>query len=503
MSTQHIKFNHGLGDCVFFAHQLPLYQRRGFEFEVGCQVNKEFLFAPACTTQPDASHVPLPWKHGVGLEKLDDTNHWQANKAMANFSLAPMPDIGPPSTELWDEYCAVKVDLGSRVSPAVQQMVADYFSKLARPIILLHGTGNTSREVKSLSDAMAVEIYRTILDETGGTLLLLDWDNRVPRVAHGRIKHLTDDWKRLSVEELLATIMQADLLVGVDSGPLHLCRFTETPAVGLWLGGQHPARFSLPRANQVNITLKKSAPKGNRYTRWFYNIIEEHADHLRPSLVGRTCRQLLAAPRYLSRGQIGRDVMMQHWVTDLTRGGLSDYRSFIDRDKSFDLMLRHASHFTSPRIVETGCIRAEEDWRGAGFSTYLLGAFAAAHGGRLDSVDKGEKNCAFARHWTRIFGESVGIHCNDSLHYLSTRQESVDLLYLDSWDTYVPGFAEHGLREIQAAEKLLHAQTMVVYDDTSIRAGQWQGKGTLGVPWLLERGWRTMHVGHQTVLVRA
>ena len=39
----------------------------------------------------------------------------------------------------------------------------------------------------------------------------------------------------------------------------------------------------------------------------------------------------------------------------------------------------------------------------------------------------------------------------DSLHFLLARQEPIDLLYLDSWDTYVPGYAEHGLRELQAA----------------------------------------------------
>ncbi|MFN0076073.1 MAG: hypothetical protein ACKVY0_06340 [Prosthecobacter sp.] len=83
------------------------------------------------------------------------------------------------------------------------------------------------------------------------------------------------------------------------------------------------------------------------------------------------------------------------------------------------------------------------------------------------------------------------------------RREQIDLLFLDSWDTYVPGFAEYGLKEIQTSERLRHAKSMVVYNDTSILAGQSQGKGMQGVPWMMERGWKPFHIGHQTVLVRA
>ena len=501
MKVHEIDFPHGLGDCVYFAHQLPLYQRRGFDIKVRCQRDKQLLFAPVRAEYPQSSGVKVAWNHGKNLEALDDSNHWLANKAMANFSVAPMPDIGEPSTELWREFFEVKVEIGPHLSPGVMEMVQKYFAALERPIVLLHTKGNTFQAAKSVPDDLAVEIYRAILDETGGTLLLLDWDNRVPRIAHGRIKHLTADWKRLTVEELFAAIIQSDLLVGIDSGPLHLCRYTDTPAIGLWFNGHHPAKYSLPRENQVNITQKKNAPQGNKYTRWFYNIVEEQGAEIRAAVVGRTCRQVLSDPRYLTKNRRGKDVMLQYWIGDWMRGGVSALGSFVDRDQSFDLMLRHVARFPSPGIVETGCIRSEEDWRGAGFSTYLFGAYAAARGGRLDSVDTNEEHCAFARRWTRIFGTCVGIHGDDSLKYLRERREPIDLLYLDSWDTYVAGYAEHGIKEIQAAEKLLHEQSMVVYDDTSF-LGRWQGKGMLGVPWLIERGWRPVFVGHQTLLLR-
>lgn len=498
--TTTITYPHGLGDCVYFAHQLPLYRRRGHDIRIVCNPDKRCLFPPECVVREKQEAPKVAWDHAKHLESIDDENHWMANKAMFNFSTRPMPDIGPPSAELWKEFAAEKVDISAQIPAQSTAMVRQFFASLERPITLLHTKGNSFQKAKSVPDDLAVEIYRAILDEVGGTLILLDWDNRVPRIAHGRIKHLTDDWKRLSVEELLAAIIEADLVVGIDSGPLHLCRYTDTPAMGLWFSEHHPAKFSLPREQQVNLVLKRNGLHGNKHTRWFYNIVEEQVAQIRAGIVGRLCRQLLTSPRYLSQEQLGKDVMMQHWISDWTRAGISMYRTFIDRDRSFDLMLRHLSGFQIPRIVETGCIRAEEDWHGAGFSTYLLGAYAAACGGRLESVDVGEKNCVFAKKWTRIFGRHVEVFCQDSLRYLGERSEPLDLLFLDSWDTYVPGFERHGLAEIQAAERLLHKKSMVVYDDTSILAGKWQGKGMLGVPWMIERGWTPVHIGHQTVL---
>lgn len=499
-----VSFPHGLGDCVYFAHQLPLYQRRGHEVRVQCNPDKRWLFpAPflAENSLPQTA-AKVAWNHAQSLEGLDDTNHWKANKAFANISVAPMPDIGPPDPALWDEFANVSIDLRDRIPASAKETVATYFAELEKPVILLHTKGNSFQQAKSVPDALAVEIYREILDQTGGTLVLLDWDNRVPRIAHGRIKHLTDDWKRLSVDELLAAIYQADLVVGIDSGPLHLCRYTDTPSIGLWFSGHHPAKYSLPRERQANITLKKYAPNGNKHTRWFYNIIEEQGDQIRAATVGRVGRQMLEPPRYLASDLPGKDVMIRHWIKDWTKGGISRENTLVDRDVSFDLMLRHLRDLERPRIVETGCIRAEEDWRGAGFSTYLLGAFVSARKGGLDSVDLDLKNVAFARKWTRIFRETVTVHAQDSLAYLASRTEPVDLLYLDSWDTTLPGHAEHGLREIQAAGHLLHTDSMVVYDDTSILAGRWRGKGSLGIPWMLSQGWKVIHAGHQTVLIR-
>ena len=48
-----IQFNHGLGDCTYFAHQLPLYKRRGYDITVACPADKRILFEPFQTVRPE------------------------------------------------------------------------------------------------------------------------------------------------------------------------------------------------------------------------------------------------------------------------------------------------------------------------------------------------------------------------------------------------------------------------------------------------------------------
>jgi predicted O-methyltransferase YrrM len=121
-------------------------------------------------------------------------------------------------------------------------------------------------------------------------------------------------------------------------------------------------------------------------------------------------------------------------------------------------------------------------------------------GGRLTSVDNDANHCAFARQWTRCFGEAVDVSLADSIAWLKGGSEPIDLLYLDSLDADQARCAEHGLAEIQAAYSRLRGRSMVVCDDTVYRANAFHGKGALLVPWLIERGWQVLFSGHQTIL---
>src|SRR5690348_437038 len=108
-----VSFPHGLGDCVHFAHQLPLYTRRGHRIEVVCSPDKQILFAP-CEVEVisdgnAAAHIP--WHEG--LQPGPDAkwnNAWKWSKSARNISVAPLPYIGSPQ-DLWDEYCRQRLNI--------------------------------------------------------------------------------------------------------------------------------------------------------------------------------------------------------------------------------------------------------------------------------------------------------------------------------------------------------------------------------------------------------
>lgn len=498
-----LHFTHGLGDCAFFAHQLPLYVRRGYQVTVACTPDKHVVFAASgvevCTDAGGSQHVP--WHEGLTpTQEADWNNPWRWSKPGRNVSVAPLPDIGTPK-DLWDEYCSVKLDIQPHLPPAACQAVRSWLQGLPRPIVLLHTHGNTGGERKNLEPEKCRRLYRRLLDETDGTLILLDWDNRVPRIAHGRVRHLADDWRGADTATLLALVGQSDLLIGVDSGPLHAARLTDTPAIGVWAHGGSPVTWTLPRARQLNLVLSNERPPWFARSRAGFRLLNAFDDETAMDQLAQLASWMLAPPRYLDASQPAADVQLQWFVRRQMRGGDSPLGGYVDRHRTFDLLLQQLNErFARPRIVETGCIRAEDDFAGAGFSTYVFGTYLQNRGGRLTSVDNDPGHCAFARHWTRCFGDSVEICLSDSIKWLRSSTEPIDLLYLDSLDADHARCAEHGLAEIQAAYARLRPGSLVACDDTVYRANAFHGKGATAVPWLVQRGWRVLYSGHQTLL---
>jgi hypothetical protein len=372
-------------------------------------------------------------------------------------------------------------------------------------MVLLHTKGNTSQSQKSLPDPIAVELYKEMLDRFEGTLILLDWDDRVPRLPSGRVRHLTDLGSDCSTERMFALMEAADLLIGVDSGPLHACGLTDTPSVGLWMPAHYPARYALPRRNQLNVVLADHTERWNRYHRVAWNLVEHPGGQFDPSRLAEFCVAMLAPPRYLPSEDLAGDVQMQQWIRRWCRCSVGQsLAQYADRHHSFDVLFR-AIHqrYAQPTIVETGTIRGEEDWGGAGFFTYLAGAYVFRAGGVVHSVDIDVAKCRFAQTWCRVFGDAVQIHSSDSVAFLREFPNPIDVLYLDSLDTYEPGHAEHALAETQAAMPRLHKKSILVYDDTPWSGGEFAGKGALAVPWLLRQDWKILYAGYQVILSRS
>ncbi len=504
VSFTSVSFYHGLGDCANFARLIPLYLRRGHRIGVECTPDKSILFRAAGAEIVEKAEHSHPWAHSPHEVHSGQGHDWQGSKSGWNISEPPLPSIGEKA-ELWDEYCASEVRVLPHVPKDDIEVVKRWLADLPRPVVLLHTKGNSGQQQKSLPDAVAVGLYKELLDRFEGSFVLLDWDNRVPRLASWRVRHLADLGGPCPTERMFALMEEADLVVGVDSGPLHACGLTGTPSVGIWMPAHYAARFALPRKNQLNIVLAEPNRAWNRYRRIPWNLVEHPGDAYDAAKLAEWCASMLRPSRYLPADCRAADVQMQQWVLDWCRnktgGSLSGH---VDRSHSFDVLFRELrARFERPTIVETGTIRAEDDWPGAGFFTYLAGAYVFRSGGVLHSVDLDPANCRFAQTWCAPFGNSVHVHTGDSVAYLRGFGGPIDLLYLDSLDTYEPGHAEHAMRELEAAMPWLHEKSLIVFDDTPWHVCAFTGKGARAVPWLLQQGWNVLYAGYQVVLSRS
>ena len=104
--------------------------------------------------------------------------------------------------------------------------------------------------------------------------------------------------------------------------------------------------------------------------------------------------------------------------------------------------------------------------------------------------------------------ENLVVMCLDGIEYLRNRSTQIDLLFLDAWDVNLPNSAEEHLKAFQAAENILHDQSLVLIDDTDVDCIDGQlvfsegisGKGKLVIPYAIEKGWHIVFSGRQTLL---
>jgi hypothetical protein len=489
----HFSFFHGLGDCANAAHLFALYTRLGHLLAVDCTADKAPMFkAAGCQVQRRAKRGH-PWEHPPGAGVPQHHDHWSANKTAWNTSRGGLPDIGT-FADRWDDLCAVKLDLEAFVTDDVRQHVGNYIDSLPRPVVLLHTKGNTSPDKKNYPDDLHHDLYREMLERVGGCVLVLDWDSRVPWFHHWGCRHVKADWHTPNTLELYELIKRADCLVGIDSGVLHFGRFTDTPSVGLWTH-HYPSHFALPRLNSVHV-LSDRWPDWTRRRRLAFNLIEAPGDIPAPWEVAEAVARMIRPRKYLSSA--GPDVLLQHLVEKLRQS--NGNHAHLDRHKTMGAFLEIVKEKEKPVVVETGCIRAEDDWT-AGFSSYIFGWFVKHHGGSLHSVDLDGNNVKFARTWTA--GLPVTVHESDSRPWLRKYEGKIDALYLDSADTGTPRYQEICLEEAQAALPKLSPGCPILIDDTPyLGAGRFGGKGGLAVPTLLEMGFKVQRAGYQVLLTR-
>ena len=255
MKTLRIGFDHGLGDCVHFAHVLQLYRARGYRIELAGVPNKQFIWQVAGCDLADFSNSTPAERHGWGYPaSFEDVfaPDSQANKVAHGIGAGPLPSLDADRETLWQELCAVRLSAIDLIPQDARDEADAFLRDLPRPIVCLHSNGTNWAERKSLPAAVTLDLQKQFAKRSSGTLIILDWDSRAPMIGHVRIKGILPAWGMIDPPRTCALFERSDLLIGVDSGPFHLASFTNVPALGVFREVQH-CRCCLPNPRAVYL----------------------------------------------------------------------------------------------------------------------------------------------------------------------------------------------------------------------------------------------------------
>lgn len=500
-----VKFFHGLGDVSNFARMIPVYKNHGINLQVEATEDKKFVFQSAgAELIENASEVHRWPVQGQQVNTSNGASHsWTGNKSGENLRHYGLNVDGksPSMDELWEEYKKVDIQCKSLIPQYDWDIVSHAIDNWQKPIILWHSIGNTNTERKSFNINQQREFLYQLIDKTDGTIVLLDWDSRVQWTLNHRIKHLQVEFGNIALPRLATLMYLANLMIGIDSGPYYFSTLTNIPSMVVYFDGCHPCEYMVPHPRTLSFSTGGKSVRLDRSKRFEYQLL----DYDSMSKISDCASLMLKPHRYLLKNNtIASDVQLQQIIKEKCRGngGQGSLSWIYDRHRSFDVLLHECQkRFTNPVIgpnfVETGCIRSDEDWGGAGFSTALFGRYCQLRRGTLTSFDLDQNNVSYAQNWCKQFGNSVQIKCCTGEQGIKEYTKKIDVLYLDSLDTGAEGHQQCNLGEFKAAESKLHEKSIVVIDDTP---NDNTGKGVLTVKYMLENGWKFLYRGYQVIL---
>lgn len=216
INTKAFQFYHGIGDCCNAATLFKcLTVNTGMKFAVQCSDFMKPIFRAASIETVDFAALENRWLHPRYRGAISPP--WVDNKTAHNSPV-------PMTSDLWQRLIETEVRM-----PSIATI------DLPRPITVLHSKGATSGHWKNLPGNVETKLL-DYYAEREGTLV---WLSGEP--CHHRIRPMRPS----TIAELYDLLSMADLVIGVDSGPLHLTRMTNTPAIGCWFG-MHPTAFALP-----------------------------------------------------------------------------------------------------------------------------------------------------------------------------------------------------------------------------------------------------------------
>ena len=180
--------------------------------------------------------------------------------------------------------------------------------------------------------------------------------------------------------------------------------------------------------------------------------------------------------------------------------------NFGKRRDSFRKTLSLLKDRDAKTLVETGSARYGLDQtKSDGASTLVFGAWAHQNDATLYSIDYDTQALAMAKKaaLSLEIHDSIEFINAESTAYLGNFSQSVDFLYLDSFDydkkdpQEQKKCQEHHLWEFRSAQNQLHDDSLVLIDDCKLKGG---GKGRMVIDLMKQRGWKVVYNGYQVLL---
>jgi predicted O-methyltransferase YrrM len=173
------------------------------------------------------------------------------------------------------------------------------------------------------------------------------------------------------------------------------------------------------------------------------------------------------------------------------------------RNPTFNHLFSLMADLKNPTIVETGTIRirGEKGLLGDGHSTLKFADYCSKFGGKLYSLDIDPEAIALSS-WMvsrKYPNVEVNVIHSDSVAFLESFDEPIDVLYLDSAND-----ANLILNEAKAALGCLHEESIILIDDCfsdEQKTSSMIQKGDLVIPFLEENGWVIVFKKYQVLFV--
>lgn len=294
---------HGLGDCVHCAMALQLYLQRGYDVAIQVEPNKRWLWEaagiPIYEPGRDGPDLPLhPYYYPGGFFDLSAPDY--TNSKIAHlFEVDPnvMPVLGTKE-EVWQELCQIRVNLVSAISSQAFMEASAFVEDLPRPIFVLHSRGTNWAAEKSIPTETAFNLILELLDNTPGSVVVLDYDRRAPMVGDARCKGIKPSWGHIGIDRLCALLLTADLFIGIDSGPFHVASMLGVKSI--FVGRQiPPVRCCLPSPNATYLVPARDHEHwAKRDSRW--RFAEFQGEQATSQDIVTLANQILSGPKELA-----------------------------------------------------------------------------------------------------------------------------------------------------------------------------------------------------------